>query len=41
MSAKGSSGQQPVIIIKKKGHGHHGHHGHHRNKSFGRMLFSS
>ncbi|KJK37697.1 zf-TFIIB domain containing protein [Streptomyces variegatus] len=23
------------------GHGHHGHHGHHRNKSFGRMLFSS
>ncbi|MDK1349197.1 zf-TFIIB domain-containing protein [Streptomyces sp. 378] len=22
-------------------HGHHGHHGHHRNKSFGRMLFSS
>lgn len=23
------------------GHGHHGHHGHHRQKSFGRMLFSS
>lgn len=22
-------------------HGGHGHHGHHRNKSFGRMLFSS
>ncbi|MER7899625.1 zf-TFIIB domain-containing protein [Streptomyces sp. NPDC096046] len=22
-------------------HGHQGHHGHHRNKSFGRMLFSS
>ncbi|NGO74975.1 zf-TFIIB domain-containing protein [Streptomyces sp. YC504] len=21
--------------------GQHGHHGHHRNKSFGRMLFSS
>ncbi|KOV64455.1 hypothetical protein ADL00_21430 [Streptomyces sp. AS58] len=21
--------------------GHHGHHGQHRNKSFGRMLFSS
>jgi chemotaxis protein MotB len=27
MSAKGSSGQQPVIIIKKGGHGKHGHHG--------------
>src|SRR5918997_1567955 len=27
MSAKGSGGQQPVIIIKKKGHGKHGHHG--------------
>ncbi|MFC7307739.1 zf-TFIIB domain-containing protein [Streptomyces monticola] len=22
-------------------HGQYGHHGHHRNKSFGRMLFSS
>ena len=27
MSAKSGSGQQPIIIIKKRGHGKHGHHG--------------